>query len=324
MSELSPIASRAAADRFAAGGGEPRDLASCGGCAPVQFTPSDIAQREITRWNGIATDHVEIVRCEPFEYRLKASCHLLIMTERGERADGETTVEGLPTSTVRKLDGALTFVPRGHEMSGWLKPRGPARKTYFYIDPEGPLLDPALRFAETEFKPRLFFHDPELWAIATKLKAQAENPTPGTQQYAEALGILLAHELLRLNNGASEEGGQAGQDGYVRGGLAAWQKTRVADYVEAHLAETVLLSQLAELARLSPFHFSRAFKQSFGLPPLRYVTSRRIERAKSLLAGDASVTEVGLAVGFGETSSFTTAFRRHTGVAPSVFRRGLD
>jgi AraC family transcriptional regulator len=85
----------------------------------------------------------------------------------------------------------------------------------------------------------------------------------------------------------------------------------------------VLLSHLAEVVRLSPFHFSRAFKQSFGLPPLRYVTSRRIERAKTLLAGDGSITQVGLAVGFGETSSFTTAFRRHTGVTPTTFRRGL-
>jgi AraC family transcriptional regulator len=109
----------------------------------------------------------------------------------------------------------------------------------------------------------------------------------------------------------------------VRGGLAAWQQARVAGYIEEHLAETLLLSQLAEVAHLSPFHFSRAFKQSFGQPPLRYVTSRRIERAKTMLAGEQSITGVGLAVGFGETSSFTTAFRRHTGVTPTTFRRGL-
>jgi AraC family transcriptional regulator len=125
---------------------------------------------------------------------------------------------------------------------------------------------------------------------------------------------------LRLNG----DGAPGNAPEPVRGGLAAWQKTRVADYVEEHLAGSVLLSQLAEVARLSPFHFSRAFKQSFGLPPLRYVTSRRIERAKALLAGADSITRVGLAVGFGETSSFTTAFRRHTGVTPTAFRRGLD
>ena len=292
--------------------------APCEGCAPVRFTPPDIVQRDIVRWNGVKTDMVEIVRREPYEYRLQASCHLLIMAERGERDDGETTVDGLPTSTRREFSGRLSFVPSGRRFCGWQKPRVLTRVTYFYIDPDGPLIDPALRFAETEFKPRLFFHDRDLWAIASKLKAQAENPSPGQQQYAEALGILMAHELLRLNNGA------APQTGYVRGGLAAWQKTRVADYVEAHLGENMLLSQLAELARLSPFHFARAFKQSFGLPPLRYVAGRRIERAKELLAADTSITQVGLAVGFGETSSFTSAFRKHTGVTPTAYRRSLE
>jgi AraC family transcriptional regulator len=300
----------------------PQNAVPCEGCVPVQFTPSDIAQRDVTHWTGIDAETIELVRREPYEYQLRSSCHLLVMAERAERDDGETQVEGLPTSTLRKFSGMLSFVPSGHRLSGWQKPRVLTRVTYFYIDPDGPLLDPALRFAETEFKPRLFFHDPELWSIASKLKAQADNPMPGQQQYAEALGILLAHELLRLNNGG--DAAATKEIDYVRGGLAAWQRTRVTDYVEEHLADSVVLSQLADVARLSPFHFSRAFKQSFGLPPLRYVTGRRIERAKSLLAGEASVTQVGLAVGFAETSSFTTAFRRHTGVTPTAFRRGLE
>jgi len=322
MDEATPnLSAPAAARAVAAGTLAPQAATACDGCAPVRFIPADIAQRGVVHWTGIDAETIELVRREPYEYQLKTSCHLLVMAERAEREDGETQVEGLPTSTLRKFSGMLSFVPRGHRLSGWQKPRVLTRVTYFYIDPDGPLLDPALRFAETEFKPRLFFHDTELWAIASKLKAQAENPTPGQQQYAEALSILLAHELLRLNNDG--ENGAANEPEYVRGGLAAWQKARVTDYVEDHLADNVLLSQLAEVARLSPFHFSRAFKQSFGLPPLRYVTSRRIELAKTLLAGEDTITQVGLAVGFGETSSFTTAFRRHTGVAPSVFRRGL-
>jgi AraC family transcriptional regulator len=287
-------------------------------CVPVRFTPSDIARREVARWNGVAVDTVTVTRREPYEFGLQASCHLLIMAERGERDDGETLVEGLPTSTRRKFSGRLSFVPRGHRFGGWGKPRLLTRVTYFYIDPSGPLLDPELHFAATEFKPRLYFYDRDLWAIAERLKtAHAMRGAPGQQQYAEALGILLAHELMRLNRGTPET------QSYVRGGLAAWQRSRVADYIEVHLGESVLLASLAEVAQLSPFHFSRAFKQSFGMPPLRYLASRRIERAKDLLARDGTVTQVGIAVGFAETSSFTTAFRKHTGVTPTVFRRGL-
>jgi AraC family transcriptional regulator len=69
----------------------------------VRFTPSDIARRQLTRWNAIQADAVEVLRREPFEYGFRAPRHLLIMCERGERDDGETLVEGLPRSTLRKL-----------------------------------------------------------------------------------------------------------------------------------------------------------------------------------------------------------------------------
>ena len=110
----------------------------------------------------------------------------------------------------------------------------------------------------------------------------------------------------------------------VRGGLPGWQQKKLNQYIEEHLADEISLLSLAELAQLSPFHFSRAFKQSFGMPPHRYLTSRRIERAKTLLAErKLSVTEIALDVGFSETSSFTAAFRKVTGETPTDYRRSL-
>jgi AraC family transcriptional regulator len=98
----------------------------------------------------------------------------------------------------------------------------------------------------------------------------------------------------------------------------------VVAYIEEHLDEQILLATLAGLARLSPYYFCRAFKQSFGIPPHRYHTRRRIERAKTLLAKpNPSVTEIGLAVGFSETSSFTAAFRKATGLTPTAYHRSL-
>jgi AraC-like DNA-binding protein len=71
-----------------------------------------------------------------------------------------------------------------------------------------------------------------------------------------------------------------------------------------------------------PLHFARAFKHSFGVPPHRYHLNRRIERAKSLLRERArSVTEVGLMLGFCDTSAFTTSFRRAMGMTPSDYRQ---
>jgi AraC-like DNA-binding protein len=286
--------------------------------AIVRIAPSDIARRQIATWTGIQAEAVELTRREPFEYGYRAPSHLLIMAERAERDEGETRIEGLPMSTQQELSHKLTLVPAGHRFCGWQKPRVLGRCNYFYLDPRSPLVDPELRFAEAELKPRLFFFDRDLWDTALKLKAQVEQPAPGNRLYAEALGNVMAHELLRLENGAAP----AKQN--IRGGLAGWQKKKLAEYIEEHLAEDVSLPALAAIADLSPFHFARAFKQSFGLPPHRYLVSRRIEKAKNLLATPAlPVTRIGLDLGFGEVSSFTTAFRKHAGLTPTEYRRSL-
>ena len=129
----------------------------------------------------------------------------------------------------------------------------------------------------------------------------------------------MAHELLRLNNGVVSTRQS------VRGGLAGWQKRRVAEYIEEHLSDEFSLSTLAEVAGLSPFYFSRAFKESFGLPPHRYLTSHRIDKAKVLLAQpDMSVTQIGVQLGFSETSSFSTTFHKHTVTTPTAYRRSLE
>ncbi len=284
----------------------------------VTISPSDIAQRQSAAWRGIAADVVQFTRQEHFEYRFRAPLHLLIAAERGERREGETIIEGLPRSTRREFNGKLTFVPAGLEFRGWQEPRVLTRVTYFYVDPSGPLLDPELRFDEIEFEPHLFFDDPGLWHTAAKLKSEVELGASADRLYAEALSVVLAHELVRVNNGI------APAEPMRRGGLAGWQKNRVIQYIEENLTEPISLARLADLAQLSPFHFSRAFKQSFGLPPHRYQTSRRIELAKALLAERAlSVTDIALRIGYSETSSFTAVFRKLMGRTPTDYRRSL-
>jgi AraC family transcriptional regulator len=93
------------------------------------------------------------------------------------------------------------------------------------------------------------------------------------------------------------------------------------------ISKSTLPSKSRSLATRSPKSvlLCRAFKQSVGEPPHRYHNNRRIEHAKTLLANPAaSVTEIALKLGFSETSSFTTAFRRATGITPTAYCRSLD
>src|SRR5258707_13770382 len=127
------------------------------------------------------------------------------------------------------------------------------------------------------------------------------------------------HEIMRLERAPSSAATPR------RGGLPVWQQKRVTEFIEEHLAEEVSLAALAELVDLSLFHFARAFTQSFGVPPHRYHMARRMDRAKGLLQMPAlSVTQIGIQIGFRETSSFTRAFRRFTGLTPTEYRRHRD
>lgn len=107
-----------------------------------------------------------------------------------------------------------------------------------------------------------------------------------------------------------------------RGGLSVRKQKLVAEFIDAHIAEKISLARLAKIAGLSRYHFARVFKQTFGVPPHRYHMERRMERAKNLLLQSTlPVTQIALRVGFRETSSFTRAYRRYAGIAPSGCRR---
>jgi AraC family transcriptional regulator len=99
---------------------------------------------------------------------------------------------------------------------------------------------------------------------------------------------------------------------------------RVLAYVEEHLAEEIAVADLANVACLSIFHFTRAFAAAKGVPPHRYVSQRRLENAKAMIAmGRTSLDEIALDSRFSSQSSFTRAFRRATGKTPAEYRRTL-
>jgi AraC family transcriptional regulator len=284
----------------------------------VTFTPSQIAKRSVATWEGVRAEAVRVTEFQRFRYDYQGPQHLLIACEQAVRDEGESQVADLH-SNMRDFTGKLTFIPANSRFSGWQAPRALMRTTYFYIDPRGALFGREPGFDAVELEPRLFFFDADIWETTRKLSAQIEERGLGGDLYAEALIAVLCHELIRLN------GGRRVDEPVASGGLAGWQKKRVEEYVAEHLSERVSLSEMAELLRISPYHFAHAFKRSFGVPPHHYHMMRRIEEAKTLLAKrDASVTQVGMQLGFAQTSAFTSGFHKLTGITPTQYRRALE
>jgi AraC family transcriptional regulator len=285
----------------------------------VDIAPNRVVARRALKCRGMSAEFVQATAHDRVQYSFRSPMHLLAAYQQGSRLDGESYVQGAPVSKLRDVSKKLTFVPANHEYREWHEPRTLMGVTYVYLDPAVLQSDIETDDVDVLLSPRLLFEDAAIWSTVSKLKQAIDAPDTENRLYVEALGLVLGHELIRLNRG------KAHSDTPVRGGLAAWQQRVVTGYVEEHLAEPIALATLAGLVRLSTYHFCRAFKQSFGIPPHRYHTSRRVEEAKVMLASRKhSVTEIGLALGFSETSSFTAAFRKITGQTPSSYQRSLD
>jgi AraC family transcriptional regulator len=285
----------------------------------VQVSPPDAVSRRIASGPGMAVEIVQDNRRGRIDYHYCSPLHMLVVHERGVRHDGCTAIEGLPKSTLQDCSGKLVFVPAGHKYHDWHEPRTLSRVVFFYFNPAQLAIRSELSCSRSSLAPRTFFEDSALRQTALKLATLIASGDSDHRLYLEALGVVLAHELVRINTGGH------GAEGQPNGGLAAWQRRKALGYIEEHLAEPIALEALAQLAGLSACYFCRAFRKSLGMPPHRYQLSRRIERAKSLLLKRAvSVTDVSLAVGYNDTSAFCTAFRRVTGLTPSTYRRNFS
>jgi AraC family transcriptional regulator len=84
------------------------------------------------------------------------------------------------------------------------------------------------------------------------------------------------------------------------------------------------LAPLLTELRVRIFHFTRAFAAATGVPPHRYVSQRRLESAKAMIATRSSLSEIAFNCQFSSQSSFTRAFRRASGMTPAEYRRTLQ
>lgn len=148
-----------------------------------------------------------------------------------------------------------------------------------------------------------------------------------TKRLAEALPDFLSdwtHARLYLVSG--HEPSWAGLSGFraaqTRGGLSAGTLRRIRAYIESELSNAITLRDLASMAGLSDCHFARAFKQSVGVPPHRYLMNRRVERASALIRNtNRPLAQIALDVGFCDQSHFSRSIARATGQTPRALRR---
>jgi AraC-like DNA-binding protein len=108
---------------------------------------------------------------------------------------------------------------------------------------------------------------------------------------------------------------------YFRGGLSPRTRRRVQDYIMVHLNQRITNDALAQVAGLSVCYFARAFKETEGMSPHRYVLNCRVKRAMELLLHtQMPLSEIAMAMGFSDQSHYTRCFREICGLTPGSYR----
>lgn len=125
--------------------------------------------------------------------------------------------------------------------------------------------------------------------------------------------VISVHIALRYGHCAGEAGRHLP--------LTRQMLARIQAFVHEHIAETILVEQLAVLVHMSASNFARAFKTATGNPPHLYVTLERVKFARTMLCEETiPLVEVSARAGFQTQQHFTEVFHRYTGVTPRAFR----
>jgi len=167
---------------------------------------------------------------------------------------------------------------------------------------------------------RIGVEDPSLRQALVAIQREIDNPGVNSRFYVDTFLMLVLDRLIQCASAANAPQTQI----YAKGGLPNWRLKRALQLLEGDLSKTPSLSEVADSIRLHPTSFCRAFKQSTGLSPHRYLLVHRIKRAKEMMKDhNLSLTQIALDCGFSSSSQFSVVFRRIMGVSPRKFRRSL-
>ncbi len=159
--------------------------------------------------------------------------------------------------------------------------------------------------------------DPTTLQVALSLASAVEQTDCADPLLMEHLGMALACSVVRLLGTRPPVGMRS---------IPSEKLKRVIEYVEDYLCRADLnVDELAGVAHMSHFHFSRAFKKAVGKPPHQFILDRRIERARIYLAdGKETLSAIAYATGFSSQAHFSSVFRRMVGITPTDYRRSLQ
>jgi AraC family transcriptional regulator len=174
----------------------------------------------------------------------------------------------------------------------------------------------ALVGSESAVEPVIGLYDEVLTPVMQAICAEVLRGGSSGRKFAEAMTLVIGTQLLRLFGEANAA---------PKGGITGRKMRLVADHVDAQIDRDISVVKLAQLVGLSEAHFARAFKESTGQSPHKFVIERRLERGKRLLADtNDSIAQIAIDCGFADQAHFARSFSQHYGSSPSALRKSFD
>lgn len=158
--------------------------------------------------------------------------------------------------------------------------------------------------------------DRVVYDFAMEVKQEMEQGRQQAEMYIQSLAICLSIHL-----GTKYQA--SGKSIYApKGKLSSLQLKQLLEYCNVFLHDDFGVDDLAALVHLSPFHFTRLFKNTVGVAPYQFVLQMKIERAKQLIKkGKSSLSQIAYELGFADQAHLSNTFRKVVGVSPSQFLR---
>jgi AraC family transcriptional regulator len=157
-------------------------------------------------------------------------------------------------------------------------------------------------------------HDPVMFGLAQALLPSLNNPQAANLLFIERINLAALAHLTQSYGGVFFPNDK-------KGTLAPWQERRVKAFLEANFSQPIGIADLADICELSRSYFIKAFKESFGQTPYRWLSEYRVSRARDMLLGEHSIAEIAIDCGFADQSHMTRIFTEFMGLAPGQFRR---
>jgi AraC-like DNA-binding protein/mannose-6-phosphate isomerase-like protein (cupin superfamily) len=158
------------------------------------------------------------------------------------------------------------------------------------------------------------FESVDISSCLRNILREMERKNPGYEDICQAYTEILTIRLMRSIAISPQAEAQV-----VSGNQ---QCATVKRYIDLHFKESLTLEQLAEEAHMNKYYLSHAFKQEYGISPINYLISRRIEESKYLLSEtDLSMSQIAHILGFSSLSYFSQVFRKAHGTSPMDFRQ---